>query len=107
MFRQKIASGDALGLKIKDTIEAGHLVPNELTIAMISDRISQDDCQNGFILDGFPRNVAQAEALEKMLADKNLIHLNQRLKQIFVMSVGQRISSRAVQMIMRRQLSRV
>lgn len=72
MFREKIASGDELGLKIKDTIEAGHLVPNELTIAMISDRISQDDCQNGFILDGFPRNVAQAEALEGMLADKNL-----------------------------------
>ena len=73
MFREKISSGDELGSKIKSIIDAGQLVPDEITVEMIADRISRDDCQNGFILDGFPRNVAQADALAKMLEDKGMV----------------------------------
>ena len=72
MFREKIASGDELGKKIKDIVESGNLVPDELTVKMIEERISQDDCDKGFILDGFPRTVEQAEQLEQMLDSKGL-----------------------------------
>lgn len=72
MFRERIASGDAFGQKVKGIMDEGKLVPDEMTIQMIAERISQPDCRQGFILDGFPRNVAQAEALEKMLKEKNM-----------------------------------
>lgn len=72
MFRERIASGDAFGKKIKDIVEGGNLVPDELTIQMIKDRIAQPDCENGFILDGFPRTVEQAEGLAEMLSEAGL-----------------------------------
>ena len=72
MFRERIASGDAFGKKIKDIVEGGNLVPDELTIQMIKDRIAQPDCENGFILDGFPRTVEQAEGLADMLSEAGL-----------------------------------
>lgn len=72
MFRERIKSGDDFGKKAKGIMDEGKLVPDEMTIQMISERISQADCKDGFILDGFPRNVAQGEALEKMLKEKNL-----------------------------------
>ncbi len=72
MFREKIASGDELGKKIKDIVESGNLVPDELTVKMIEDRISKSDCEGGFILDGFPRTVEQAKQLEKMLEKHGL-----------------------------------
>lgn len=70
MFRAKVAAGDELGNKIKSIIDSGSLVPDDVTIEMLSERISQPDCKNGFILDGFPRTVAQAESLDAMLASK-------------------------------------
>jgi adenylate kinase len=70
MFRAKIASQDDLGQRLKSILEKGQLVPDELTIEMLSNRIAEPDCKNGFILDGFPRTVAQAEALEGMLSAK-------------------------------------
>lgn len=72
MLRAAVASGSALGQKAKDIMDRGDLVPDDLIIDMISDRIGDDDCAQGFILDGFPRTVRQAEALTMMLADKGL-----------------------------------
>ncbi|MDU1414760.1 MAG: adenylate kinase [Clostridium sp.] len=69
IFRFNISNGTPLGIKAKGYIDKGHLVPDELTIDLIKDRLKQDDCQNGFLLDGFPRTVNQAEALETLLKD--------------------------------------
>jgi len=70
MFRTEIGAQSELGLKAKAYIDAGKLVPDELTIAMVMKRLSQDDCVNGFLLDGFPRTLKQAEALDEALAVK-------------------------------------
>lgn len=72
MFREKVKAGDALGNELKAILDKGQLVPDELTIKMLAERISMDDCKNGFILDGFPRTVAQADALDKLLVAKGL-----------------------------------
>ncbi len=73
LFRARVKDpNDPLGLQIKKILDAGTLVPDEITVKMIEERISQPDCANGFILDGFPRSVSQAEALEKMMAEKNI-----------------------------------
>ena len=70
MLRAEIAAQSPLGLKVKEIMDAGSLVSDEIVIEMISHRIDQSDCVKGFILDGFPRTVAQAEALDKMLHEK-------------------------------------
>ena len=67
MFRAAVADGTELGLQVAPILASGELVPDELTIALIRDRLSQDDAIGGFILDGFPRNIVQAEALDEML----------------------------------------
>ncbi|MBK1696524.1 adenylate kinase [Rhodovibrio salinarum] len=67
MLRAAVASGSELGQQAKKVMDAGELMPDDLMVRMIEDRISQPDCQNGFILDGFPRTTAQAEALDQML----------------------------------------
>lgn len=66
IFRTNIANGTPLGKKAKEYIDAGSLVPDELTIKIVEDRLKQDDCKDGFVLDGFPRVRTQAEALDKM-----------------------------------------
>jgi adenylate kinase len=64
MFREAISQGTPLGLQAKAIIERGDLVPDELTIGLVKERLSRDDCAEGFLLDGFPRTIPQAEALK-------------------------------------------
>lgn len=66
LIREAIKNGTELGKAVKSYIEAGQLVPDDVVIAMVKERLKADDCKNGFILDGFPRTVPQAEALDKM-----------------------------------------
>ena len=72
MLRAAVAAGTPVGLKAKDIMARGELVPDEVVVAIVSDRIDQADAKKGFILDGFPRTVPQAEALDRMLAEKGM-----------------------------------
>lgn len=72
MLRAAVKAGTEVGLKAKEAMESGGLVTDEIVVGIIGDRISEADCANGFILDGFPRTVAQAEALDGMLKDRAL-----------------------------------
>ncbi|WP_375159896.1 adenylate kinase [Bradyrhizobium sp. RDT46] len=72
MLRAAVAAGTPVGLKAKEIMAGGGLVPDEVVVGIISDRIDQPDAKNGFILDGFPRTVPQAEALDELLKDKRL-----------------------------------
>ncbi|GAA0613600.1 adenylate kinase [Sporichthya brevicatena] len=69
IFRKNVSQGTPLGAEAKKYMDAGDLVPDEITIAMVKDRISEPDAVNGYLLDGFPRNVAQAKVLDAMLDD--------------------------------------
>ena len=68
LFREAIAKGTQLGMKVKSIIEKGDLVPDALTVQLVEERIRQPDCAPGFILDGFPRTIPQAEALGRLTA---------------------------------------
>ena len=72
MLRAAVKAGTPVGLKAKDIMARGELVPDDVVVGIIEERIDQPDARKGFILDGFPRTVAQAEALEKLLARKGL-----------------------------------
>jgi adenylate kinase len=69
IFRTNVSQGTPLGQQAKRYMDAGDLVPDEVTIAMVRDRLAEDDATEGFLLDGFPRNVPQAETLDGMLAE--------------------------------------
>jgi adenylate kinase len=72
MLRAAVAAGTPVGQKAKDIMARGELVPDDIVVAIVADRISEPDAQNGFVLDGFPRTVPQAEALDRMLEQKGL-----------------------------------
>ena len=72
IFRHNIKNETELGKKVKSYLDKGQLVPDELTIDLVWDRLSKDDCKKGFLLDGFPRTINQAEALQKGLEERGL-----------------------------------
>ena len=70
IFRKNISENTPLGIEAKSYMDNGQLVPDEVTINMVKDRLQQDDCKNGYLLDGFPRTVLQAEALDSFLIER-------------------------------------
>jgi adenylate kinase len=101
MLRAAVAAETPIGLKAKDIMASGGLVPDDIVIGIISDRIDQPDAQNGFILDGFPRTVPQAEALDQLLKDKGL-----QLDSVIELRVNeavllQRVENRIAEMLAR------
>lgn len=94
MLRAEVKSGSEIGKKAKDIMDKGLLFPDDLMVAMIAHRIKQDDCKNGFILDGFPRNVDQAKALDKMFAAEHLTLDAVLLLNVDEEILAERISSR-------------
>lgn len=72
MFRENIKNNTELGLEAQKYMDKGDLVPDEVTVNMISERLKQDDCKTGFMLDGFPRTIEQAKALDEMLKSLNI-----------------------------------
>lgn len=71
IFRANIKNGTELGMEAKKYMDQGLLVPDELTVKILLDRVAQDDCKNGYVLDGFPRTIPQAEVLDKALSEIN------------------------------------
>ncbi len=69
MLRAAVQAGTKLGLEAKKYMDVGQLVPDEVVVGLVKERIQEDDCKNGYMLDGFPRNVSQAETLDKMLSE--------------------------------------
>ena len=92
MLRAAIAAGTPVGLKAKDVMARGELVPDHIVVGIVSDRIDQADAANGFVLDGFPRTVPQAEALDAMLAKKGL-----RLDSVIELKVDEAALLRRIQ----------
>ncbi|MCR5422329.1 MAG: adenylate kinase [Bacilli bacterium] len=72
MFREAISNKTALGIEAKKNIDKGMLVPDSVTISLVKERLSQSDCKKGFLLDGFPRTIAQAQALDEILKELNI-----------------------------------
>jgi adenylate kinase len=93
IIREALKSGTEMGLKAKSYIEAGKLVPDDVVIGIIRDRLAQDDCANGFILDGFPRTIPQAEALDKMVRIDRVINLDVPESLILRRLSGRRVCS--------------
>ncbi len=96
MFRAAIKEGTELGKKAKACIDAGNLVPDEITVGIVKERLAQDDCKKGFILDGFPRTVDQADALSKILVElglslQSVINITVPSSDLVERAVGRRI----------------
>jgi len=101
MLRAAVAAGTPVGLRAKSIMDAGQLVPDEVVVAIIADRIDQPDAKRGFVLDGFPRTVPQAEALDRLLAERGL-----KLDAVIELKVDegmllQRIETRVTEMTAR------
>ena len=91
IFRANIKAQTPLGVKVKAIIDSGSLVSDDLTCELVKDRLSQDDCKNGFILDGFPRTIPQAEMFTKICSDVKVVNF-----EIAIDAVIKRLSTRRV-----------
>ncbi|MEK4800349.1 adenylate kinase [Oceanobacillus sp. FSL K6-0118] len=96
MFRLAIKEGTELGKRAKEFMDQGELVPDEVTVGIVKERLSKDDCKNGFLLDGFPRTIAQAEALQQLLCELGLsldhvIHVDVPEEKLVERLTGRRI----------------
>ncbi len=106
MLRAAVSAATPVGVRAKDIMARGELVPDDVVVAIVADRISEPDAQNGFILDGFPRTVPQAEALDRMMAHKGLA-----LDAVIELKVDEgallaRIETRVASMVARGELLR-
>ena len=96
MFRAAVKEGTELGKKAEACMKSGALVPDEVTVGIVKERLSKDDCKGGFILDGFPRTVSQADSLSKILSDLNLkldrvLNIHVPAENLIERAVGRRI----------------
>lgn len=96
IFRRNIEEETELGKKVKKYLDDGMLVPDSLTIEIVKNRISQDDCKNGFLLDGFPRTIEQADAFDKLLSDMGqkldyVVNLDIDLELLIERTAGRRV----------------
>ncbi|MED4224365.1 adenylate kinase [Neobacillus cucumis] len=96
MFRSAIKEGTRLGKKAKEYMDSGNLVPDDVTIAIVHERLRKDDCKRGFLLDGFPRTVDQAEALEQILVVTGgtiniVLNIEVALEELMARLTGRRI----------------
>ncbi|MDD4199778.1 MAG: adenylate kinase [Eubacteriales bacterium] len=96
IFRENIKNGTELGKKAKEYMNAGQLVPDELVIEIATDRLTKDDCTDGFVLDGFPRTVFQAEELDKFLSAMgskidHVLYLDVNREELMIRITGRRI----------------
>ena len=99
MFRAAISAGTPLGKEAKSYMDSGRLVPDEITVGIIRDRMSRSDCREGFLLDGFPRTLQQAEALDALLAELKLplsavLNIEVPPEQLIVRLTGRRMCSK-------------
>ena len=90
IFRENIKNQTALGVKVKSIIDAGNLCPDDLTIELVKDRLLKPDCANGYLLDGFPRNLNQAKALDEFMKPDKVIDIEVDLAKIERRLVGRR-----------------
>lgn len=90
IFREHIKNKTPLGVKVKEVMDSGNLCPDDLTIEVVKDRLSKGDCKGGYMLDGFPRNLTQAKALDEFLAPDIVINIDVDIKRIEHRIVGRR-----------------
>lgn len=94
IFRKNLKEGTPVGLKAKAFIDKGQLVPDEVTCEIVAERLKESDCKKGFMLDGFPRNVMQAEALDKMSDIDLVLDIAVDLNKLMARLTGRRVCSK-------------
>lgn len=94
IFRENIKKETPLGIKVKAVMDTGNLCPDDLTVEIVKDRLAQSDCDGGYMLDGFPRNIAQAEALEEFNSPDKVINISVGLNKIEHRITGRRSCSK-------------
>lgn len=94
IFRDNIKRGTELGLKVKAIIDAGDFCPDDLTCAIVKERLAEEDCKNGYLLDGFPRTLFQANELDKFAAPDKVVNLDVRSEVIQHRITGRRLCAK-------------